>query len=73
MEATTMINLDPTKTLGIGGFGCHKYWLIGTWSESESPCANFSGLATLGLEEFGFATRGALMLMIIWGPHLAPM
>jgi hypothetical protein len=56
MEDAIMINLDPTKTLGIGGLRCHKCWLISAWLEFESPYANFSSLATLGLEGLGSVT-----------------
>jgi hypothetical protein len=73
MEVATTINLDPTRTSGIRGLGCHKYWLISAWSKSKSPYANFSNLTALGLEGLGFATWGAFMLVIIWGLHLVPM
>ncbi len=63
-----MISFDPIRTLGIGGFGRHKYWLIGAWSESKSPSNDFLGFITLKLEGLGSTTWGALVLMIICEP-----
>jgi len=68
MEATTTTNIDPTSILEFRGLGCCKYWLIGAWSEFKSPSVDFLGFITLGLEGLGFATWGALVLMIICGP-----
>jgi hypothetical protein len=68
MEVAIVTSLDPTRTWGIRGLGCCKYWLIGAWSEFESPSIDFSDLATLRLEGFGFATCGALVLMIVCRP-----
>jgi hypothetical protein len=48
--ATTISSFDSTSTSSIEGFGCHKYWPIGAWSEFESPSTNFKGLATLGFD-----------------------
>ncbi len=63
-----MIGLGPTSTLGIGGLGCHRYWLIGAWSNFDSPSIDFSSLGALGLEGLGFATWGALVLVTICMP-----
>jgi hypothetical protein len=68
MEVATTINLDPTSTLGIGGLGHCKYWLIGAWSKSKSPFVDFLGLATLRLEGLESTTWGSLVLMIIHRP-----
>ncbi len=40
-------SFHPTSTLGIRGFGCHRYCLIGTWSESKSPSIDFLSLIAL--------------------------
>jgi hypothetical protein len=73
MEVATTVNPDPIRISSITSLGCDKYWLIGAWSKFESPYANFSSLAALGLKGFGSTTWHALVLMIVWGPHLAPM
>jgi hypothetical protein len=69
MEVATT-SLDPIGTLGIKGFEHYRYWLIGAWSESESPFVDFSSLTALRLEGLGCATWGALVLVIICGPTL---
>jgi hypothetical protein len=43
---------------------------MGVWSISKSPYAGLLGLVALGLERLGFATWGALVLMIIYMPTL---
>jgi hypothetical protein len=60
--------LTPLELGGIRGFGCCKYWLIGAWSELESPSIDFSSPTSLGLERLESVTWGAFLLVIVCGP-----